>query len=411
MVFEKFTVEDLALKEIVLKLGKEEPADLLLFSLKKHKDWKGTLLKKATSLLEEKGDQNLKALYDKQFYDLFDRIGEIIDEHNELGGGPEEEEEEVHDALEEITTLFKEKKLSNEIKDEFLDSMIHCYSENNHGMVDMVLDAAYDVAETKEDWEFILHELKRNQSGHNQNLIMGIYKDKLHDEEAYLRMRLADLRYGTDYFDLATFYQEKNNLQKAIEIAEIGIKKGEGNITNLLEFLFDYYKKQNNYIEAMNYAKKIFTKEPSLERYRWLKEFAKTEDWKTLEPWSCTNLNQDDLVQIQWEHKEYDKVLSYVLKKPDNYGIWYNSSLKDKFAEKLSSIYPAEMKGYYKEKVEKLLNLTVRENYANAAKYAIYLKDILLNQLNLEKEWEEFINAIRSAKPTRPALLNEFRKL
>ena len=65
---------------------------------------------------------------------------------------------------------------------------------------------------------------------------MKIYR-KIGNDNKYLEMRKADLKYGNDYHDLATFYFEKGGTEKAIKIAYEGLEKGEGNKSDLKKFL------------------------------------------------------------------------------------------------------------------------------------------------------------------------------
>lgn len=75
---------------------------------------------------------------------------------------------------------------------------------------------------------------------------MKIQREHLHDDEAYLQERMQILRYGMDYWDLVTFYLEKGDQEKALETAEEGILKGEGRLTELFEFLWEYFSKKGD---------------------------------------------------------------------------------------------------------------------------------------------------------------------
>lgn len=405
----KVSKDQLTLKEQLLKLEKDELVNLLLFSLKTHKDWKSSLLKETANLLEKSGTGGTQQIYEEEFYELLQKATGILAEHNEYGGGPDEDYDEVFELLNEILQLIKDKKLNDNIRREFIGAMIHYYILDNHGMVDMVFETVYETAQSDEDWKFIINKLESDKKGDHKDTIMQIYKDKLHDEKTYLNMRQTQLHFGMDYYDLAIFYKDKGDVLKAVEIAETGVKKSEGDITELWEFLFEYYK-DRNYEKALVYAKSIFQDSPGLDKYKWLKKFVKPEEWKDIEPWCSKYLSKDDTAVLNFENKEFDKVLTYVFQKP-GYNSDFELDSKEELAGKLITIYPQEMLGYYKEKVEKFVNLTGRENYQRAAKYAQYVKDIYKKYLHLDSGWEEYINNIRSSNPKRPALLDEFKKL
>jgi hypothetical protein len=49
-----------------------------------------------------------------------------------------------------------------------------------------------------------------------------------------------------DYWDLAEFYIKKGERKTAVEIAEEGLLKGDGRLTELFEFLSDHYAKNRD---------------------------------------------------------------------------------------------------------------------------------------------------------------------
>lgn len=411
---QKTTDDQDNLKNQLLHLSQEDLADLIILSFKTHRHWKDTLLKEAAKRLEQKGKGNINNLYQKQFLTLFNRISAILEKHNQYGGGEEEEEDEAYEALDDIVQLFRENKLDKSLKQDFIDKMFYYYDWGNSGMNDMVWQAVHDICDTRDDWLYVIDKLQKKDDDYRKSLIIQIYKDKLHDEEEYLRLRQQDLRYGTDYYDLVLFYINKENLEKAVEIAKLGIHKGEGRITDLLEFLFEQYKK-TNYDEALTYIKKLFAEEAGFHRYKQLRQFAHPEDWKLLDLWCLTILKKqskhDQLAHIYMDNKEYDNILGYILEKPayDIHG--YDFSEKETFAKKLIPIYPDKLLPYYEQKMNKCIGQMGRDNYKKAADYVKIIKEIYLKHLHQDNEWNAFIERIRKTYEKRPALLQELRGL
>lgn len=402
------------LKKQLSTLPKELIIDLLLLSLKTHRDWKSTFLKELGDRLKKEGANEVNHLYKEQFENYLERVGQILEEHNRYGGGPEEEEDEVFEALDDIVQLFKDNKLSVEIKREFIERMFHYYDWGNSGMNDMVWDAMHDVCNSQKDWLYLIEKLQRKDSEYRKELVMQIYKDKLNDEEAYLRMRQHDLQYGTDYYDLVLFYLNKGNMEMAIAIAKQGIEKGEGRISDLLEFLFDYYK-HKDYPAALLYLKKIFAEEAGIEMYKRLKQFARSDDWATLDTWCRTVLKKqrkmNQLARIHLENKEYDQVLEYVLEKHTDVFFAYDFSEKESFAKQLIPFYPEKLLPFYVQKMNWCLEQMGRDNYKKAADYAQFIKDIYIKYLHKKDTWQSFIENIRKTYEKRSALLEEFISL
>jgi len=172
----------------------------------------------------------------------------IISEFNTYGGGSEEEEDEAYHWLREISELTKEGKISTDTKFDFLDDAFVEYNRKNSGFEDALVDIFFKICQTKEEWEYLVKKLEEHPSDWRKKLIMDIHKDHLHNDEAYLKERMQNLYYGLHYWDLINFYINKGNLQKALEIAEQGIVKGQGRLTELFEFLFDHFAKARDSI-------------------------------------------------------------------------------------------------------------------------------------------------------------------
>jgi hypothetical protein len=62
----------------------------------------------------------------------------------------------------------------------------------------------------------------------------------------YLALRLTDLKYGNDYHDLATFYWESGERDKALQVAREGRENGEGAMDHLRVFLSERAKETGN---------------------------------------------------------------------------------------------------------------------------------------------------------------------
>ncbi|MFH1838373.1 MAG: SWIM zinc finger family protein [Candidatus Kuenenbacteria bacterium] len=407
------------LKEKLLELDKKDLAELLINSLKTHSNWKNVFLKKVAEKLDQigKGNDN-QEIYKEEFFSHFDRTCEIIEEFNQYGGGPDEDDDEAYEELKQVIALFKENKLSQKLKNEFFDKMFFYYDLGNSGMDDMIIDAVFEVANQDEDWHYIIKKLKTNKNkednSYQQGMIIDIYRDHLNDEEKYLELRQNELKWGGDYYDLVDFWDKKGEKEKAVEIAKQGIQKCEHGLTDLYEYLFKYYQKKD-YKQALNYLKQIYEEYSGFENYKRLKKFVKQDDWFKINEWCCQLLKKKDslyeLAKIYEFNQEYDKVLAYVLIVPkDRWGGWDYGN-KDEFADKLLTKYPQELIPYYENKIIRNIENKTRESYQIAANYAKKLKQIYLEYLDQKNEWQKYINNIRSKYAKFPALIDEFKKL
>jgi hypothetical protein len=104
---------------------------------------------------------------------------EIISEFNELGGGPEEKEEEAYEWLEEISQLLKTGSLSSEARQYFIDDAIIEYQKHNSGFDDQLKELFFEACKSDEDWEFLIQKLKEKPSEWDLKLIKKIYREHL----------------------------------------------------------------------------------------------------------------------------------------------------------------------------------------------------------------------------------------
>ncbi|MHA1657644.1 MAG: hypothetical protein ACTSUT_00800 [Promethearchaeota archaeon] len=95
---------------------------------------------------------------------------EIISEFNELGGGPEKEED-AYEWLEEISQLLITGSLSSEARQNFIDEAIFEYQKHNSIFEDQLMELFFEACKSDEDWEFLIQKLKEKPSEWDIKLI------------------------------------------------------------------------------------------------------------------------------------------------------------------------------------------------------------------------------------------------
>lgn len=396
-------------------LPKEELVELVLLLVNTDgiKQAKLVVLEKLEQSLGQTSD--LQPVHLEKYETLWSQAAGLLDELNEYGGGDEDAEYEVCELLEEINELFMEEKLPAEAKSGYIDRLFQYYDEDNSGMGDTLMDSVFAVAETEDDWRHVVEKLNAvpkaadEASNHyRKELVMQIYRERLGDEEAYLCERLANLEYGMDYFDLATFYHRKGRTEKAVEVAEEGLVKGKGRIVDLITFLKTYYRERDDYENALRLHWLAFADSPGLTTYRELKSFARKDDWPVLERQCLKHLTdqkrEKELARINLHEKRYDLVLEYVCADSGPF------VEKDDLAQAISARYPEQIISYYKTKMDHLLGEKTRKAYREAVLYARKVRK-LHDQLGRPEEFQRYMAQLRSVNANRPALLEEFGRL
>ena len=289
-------------------------------------------------------------------------------------------------------------------------------------------------------------------------MILDILKDHLQDDDAYLKKRLDSLHYGTDYWDLAGYYISKSELNKAVETAEEGLLKGDGRLSELLEFLFLHYEKSGNTaelerivrcalekkcdeIEMLNRSFKYYrgrrdyenakrsllrafdyikhagyaTDKSSYAHYNIMKKYLNDADWKEIEPKIILEVQQnnlEDYMRICLDKKMKKEVIDILLSPPKVQAgrvLIYSRYDFDEFARRLTADFPEEIIKYYLQKAYGYIRNGQRSTYGIAVKYLKNIKQIFIDILKDEPRWERMLNDIKAEFKNRPAFLDELK--
>ena len=345
-------------------------------------------------------DRNNYSEYDALWYEA----EPIINSFNELGGGDEDDEAIVYDNLDKIVQLFQSEKLDEETKIEFIDNCFECYFWGNSGFDDLLRDSAFEVCNSKENWQLVIEKLKRSNSDYDADCIIGIYKDKLNDDETYLKLRMADLYFGGDYYDLVEYYHKKNKIEKAVEIAKEGIEKGKGRISDLVEFLLVFYIKNKDYENSLKYYTLSFNEGPSLEKYNEIKRFCKNDDFDKISKKLYESINdgrsKEVKAEIDFINGDYQLVFNYV--KENESGIFYGERLKN-WTQKLEPHFPKDILKMYLKKIMHILEYKISKEYSVAEYYLRRIKEIYLEIINNKKEWDDLIYSLKQKSIKLPS--------
>ncbi len=442
--------EGFSLDEELKSLGVEDLYNLVQNLIAKNSEVHRLVLEwfkekaEASSVAEE-----VTTLNDELLMEYWGKAENIISEFNEYGGGPEDEEEESYQWLNEISELIRKGIISSDAKIGFLDEAFVEYDVGNSGFDDALMDIFFEICETEEEWEYLVEKLAKRPSDWRIKIIMRIQRDYLRDESAYLEMRIKNLHYGTDYWDLVEFYVKKGDLQKGLETAEQGILKGEGRLTELFQFvfehfaeegdtanierivrvaltrkseeknmldrLFEYYKTQGNYEkakEALQKAYKIMRYGNYYAEYNKMKAFLRAADWKQVEPEIFKDVQEKDIcdyLQICLDKNMKEAVLHTILNPPEMQ--WGMRNDFDEFAAKLEEDFPERIMEYYWQNAYRNIPSGDRKTYRIAAGYLTKVKRIYINLLKDESMWKKRFFELKVEFKSRPAFLDEVRKL
>lgn len=456
-------IQDFPLDEKLRTLSNKDMYDLVKTLLNKNPQIRKSILEwlmdksKDTENINRK--QVSKALNEELLMEHWHDAKSIISQFNEYGGGPEDEEEECDGYLDDIEELAKKGEISTEAKFEFMDELFKEYNVGNSGFEDKMMDICFALCKTKEEWQYLVKKLGKNPTDWRKDLIMDIQKKHLQDDDAYLKMRKDDLKFGMDYWDLAEFYVEKGERKTAVEIAEEGLLKGEGRLTQLFEFLsdhyaksqdtanlervvqyaikkkseekemlnrlFEYYKAENDYenakralLKAFEYVKEAgyMPEARSYAHYNKMKQFLAKADWKDIEPKIIQKVREKDLedyMRICLDKNMKKEVIDILLgpkkKRPGSGLISEREYDFDEFAIRLKEEFPEDIIKYYWQKAYDNIQNGNRNTYFIAARYLDRVKHIYTDILNEKSKWEQRFSDLKTEFKKRPAFLEELK--
>ena len=123
--------------------------------------------------------EEVVTLNDELLMEYWEKADNIISEFNEYGGGPEDEEEDAYEWLNEISELIDAGNISSDAKLGFFDDAFVEYDMENSGFEDALMDIFFAMCETKEEWEYLVEKLAKRPSDWRKKLIMRIQKNYL----------------------------------------------------------------------------------------------------------------------------------------------------------------------------------------------------------------------------------------
>jgi tetratricopeptide (TPR) repeat protein len=239
-----------------------------------------------------------------------------------------------------------------------------------------------------------------------------IYR-RLGDRDKYLELRTDHMEYGADYHDLATFYWEAGKKEKALQVAEEGLRKGKGRMDELRRFVADRAKAagdREKYL-ALQFAQA--TDGLTLKKYKAFKKMCKKSEWARFEPKVLAHLKdawEVEQLKIRMHRKEYDEAITILTK-----GRYPTSSWDERdeipIAKKLEKRYPEKILKYYLSGLGDLTANATRKEYARKAKVMAKVRRLLVEVIGDESRWKKFAVKVKQDNSRRPAFQQEFARV
>lgn len=447
-IAKKETKEFSKLVDLIKDLSKDKLIEIVLKALKNDNDLKNEIMlqlepnKKSTIINLIRQIDKIFNYIDSSIYEdlsaLWAKLGSIINSvssssdivyinvcwqfvnrllsmMNEYGMSDEYLEDWLIEVLDNVIEKINNKINENssekdeliEKKKEIISELIKNYNTGNCGLLDYIYGSALSLCKEKEDYQIIINKLNKSSS-YEKTLLVNLYK-KMNDEESQRKILEENLYYGMDYWELANFWIEKGEDERALGIIKEGIEKGEGRKDELIQYLNDYYKKIDDYESIYQLLLKTLGDEKDHFRfniksnilYQTLKEhYITKESYENLlkifelRLLDMKNIDFDFYLEIENKLHEKDKMIFHnkiiknlkkTLNEKDTYSM-YENPIKEPARIFLSKIYSHK---------NDIINLV----------------DIIKNDLNLLNEYREKINYKDYKKMVFELIKNNIYKL
>ena len=331
---------------------------------------------------------------------------------DEYGGGDYDLGDHVGELLYDLSKALQKIKIPHGYRQELLDEVLPYIRSGNAGMDDALYEVAYAACYDNEDLRDLAGRFEAIGRDWPVDHARRIYRE-IGDHDKYLELRFQKMKYGADYHDLADFYWETGNRDKAIEIGKKGLKKAEGRMDELRSFMAERAVEaddRSGYLE-LQFAQT--TDRLTLTDYKSFKKMCNKEEWAHYEPRLLKELEKawdSEKLEIHMFRKEYDQAL-IILNNNRYPDTRYGESEILKTAAKLEKMYPDEIIKFYMTGLGNLNHSFDRKTYASKAQVMKKIRHMWVDVMKTPEKWDKFARQVKEVNLKRPAFQEEFSKV
>jgi hypothetical protein len=340
---------------------------------------------------------------------LWSELAPDLDELDMYGGGDYGTEDHVAELLGQIRERLESKEVDADYRRELLDLVLPLIKSGNAGMDDMLDDVAYAACYNDSDLRGLAQAFEAMNKEWRTARARDIYR-RLGDRDKYLELRAGRMEYGADYHDLAAFYWESGEKEKAMQVAEEGLEKAKGRMDELRGFVAARAEEtgdREKYM-ALQFAQTVDSL--TLEKYKGFAKICTAAEWSAFEPKILTQLKQacgSERLKIRMFRKEYDQAVAILSKGRYPMSVW-DTEYEVTVAKKLEKRYPEEILKYYLTGLGNLNRNDQRKEYARKAKVMAKVRHMLVEVIGDKARWEKFACKVKQDNLRRPAFQKEF---
>ena len=184
---------------------------------------------------------------------LWSELAPDLEELDSYGGGDYATQDLVAELLDQIRERLDAKNVDTDHRQEILNLVLPYIKSGNAGMDDMLYEVAYAACYDDDDLRVLAQAFETMPGEWKIGHARDIYR-RLGDRDKYLELRAKRMEYGADYHDLATFYWDSGEKEKALHVAEDGLCKAQGRMDELREFVLCGHRKPATGTNTWNFS-------------------------------------------------------------------------------------------------------------------------------------------------------------
>ncbi len=344
-------------------------------------------------------------------FSLWDELEPDLAELDQYGGGDYDTVDDVGGLLYELREKLQEGGVPRDHRRALLDEVIPYISSGNAGMEDELYEVAYAACYDQDDSRDLAIRFEGIGRDWPIDHARRIYRE-IGDRAKYLELRARRMKYGLDYHDLATFYWENGEREKAVEIARQGLREGEGKLDELRLFMAQRASEAGDREQYLELHFEQAVDPLTYEKYRAFQKMCTRGEWREYEPRVLEQLQKswlDEQLKIYMHRKEYERVLS-LLQKIGPLDLKYSRVYPMSVARELEPRFPQEILAFYQSRLGSLDHTLPRNQYAVQAGIVVRVRHLYVDILKASGEWAAFARRIKRDNAGRPAFQEEFAK-
>lgn len=343
---------------------------------------------------------------------LWAELAPGLDDLDEYGGGDYDADTHVSSLLHEIEQALSRKKIEAGYRQQLLDKVLPYIESGNAGLDDDLYAVAYATCYSDDDWRALAETLETMGGDWELDHARRIYR-QLGDRDKYLELRQRKLVTGTDYHDLADFHWRVGERQKAMEVAEEGLRQGKGRMDELRQFVAKRAKSVGNRERYLALQFEQAVDPLTCDKYKAFRKLCTAAEWKSYETkiLACLKSAWDtEQLRIRMHRKEYDEAVVVLCQSRYPLYAW-DSAYELQTARRLESRYPEEIFKYYVSGLGNLKTNAPRKEYARQAQVMGKIHRMLVEVLRDAPRWRVLAFKVKQDNIKRPAFQEEVAKV